>query len=218
MYRAEPRRTGWNTLTGLGKTLVVTGALSLIATGYGLHYLVHRQNYKPVTEEDLIKLLEPTRLENNELMTPPANIPERTPIQPAPRSIPAQPEQGLIQRIIETESSGNPRAHNRRTDARGLMQITPVVLREWNTHNPNNPYTTEDLFNGEINRQIGEWYLGTRIPEMLRANNLQDTTPNRLAAYNWGIGNLTRIGEVDDQTRSQLPAETRRYIERVTGN
>ena len=39
-------------------------------------------------------------------------------------------------------------------------------------------------------RQIADYYLNTRIPRILHHYGIPDTVEARLAAYNWGIGNL----------------------------
>lgn len=106
--------------------------------------------------------------------------------------------------IKQIESSGNPKAFNKRSEARGLYQITPVVLEEWNNLK-RIPFEEDDLFDPVINQLIADWYMNTRIPAMLKAYKLPDTLENRLWAYNAGIGRV-RKGE--------LPEETRRYIEK----
>lgn len=122
--------------------------------------------------------------------------------------------------IEEIESSGNPKAHNRKSGARGLRQITPVVLEEWNAFHPKEQYNLDGLFNEEINRKIGNWYLDKKIPRYLKDFGLKDSIENRLAAYNWGIGNLRKISDARENF-DKLPKETRDYItkyERLTSS
>ena len=38
----------------------------------------------------------------------------------------------LVESVIQVESSGNPSAYNEKSGAIGLMQITPIVLKEFN--------------------------------------------------------------------------------------
>lgn len=113
----------------------------------------------------------------------------------------------LIEAVIRRESSGNPNAVSP-AGARGLMQIMPVVLKEYNTFNKAN-YTIEDLFNPEINKNIGSWYLNDRIPQMLKYYKIPNTVENRLHAYNAGIGNLLK---------GIKPKETANYINRIVGD
>lgn len=42
------------------------------------------------------------------------------------------PLQRVMDAIIQVESQGNPRAHNRNGDCAGILQITPVLVREAN--------------------------------------------------------------------------------------
>ena len=111
-----------------------------------------------------------------------------------------------MQRIRMIESSGNPRAHNLRTDARGLYQITPICLQEWNNFHPNRQYTSEQLFSSRINSEIAHWYMNYRIPQMLRYYGKPDTIENRLICYNAGIAYVVR--------NMNLPRETRDYIKK----
>ena len=115
-----------------------------------------------------------------------------------------------IERIIIIESSGNPYALNERSGARGLMQITPICLKEWNNENLDK-YTLDDLYNPVINKRIGTWYMNEKIPTYLWAYNIKDTIENRLIAYNWGIGNLRNY--VNGKLKN-LPYETKRYIKK----
>ena len=121
----------------------------------------------------------------------------------------------LIERIIQKESNGNPRAFRNATKARGLMQITPVVLKEWNIYNPDDKHNENDLFDSEINKKIGEWYLFERIKNhYLPFYELNASLDNVLAAYNWGIGNLRRLGDAQENFE-KLPFETRNYIKSI---
>lgn len=129
-----------------------------------------------------------------------------------------QKRQDLIKKIIKVESSENPSAHKRSTGARGLMQITPIVLKEWNQFHPQEKYSKNDLFNSEINKKIGQWYFFERIGEhYLPAYGLKSSLENQLAAYNLGIGNLKNIGDANENWE-RLPNETRDYIENITEN
>lgn len=112
-----------------------------------------------------------------------------------------------MNKIFGIESSNNPAAYNKATNARGLGQITPVVLQEYNQMNKT-AYTPDDLFKGDINANMSNWYVNKRIPQMLTALNMPDTIENRLVAYNAGVGNLRKVL----RGQMQLPAETANYI------
>jgi soluble lytic murein transglycosylase-like protein len=60
--------------------------------------------------------------------------------------------------VLEIESNGNPRAYNKRTEARGLYQITPICLRHYNDVHRSS-FTGEDLFQPLINKRIAVWYI-----------------------------------------------------------
>ncbi len=106
--------------------------------------------------------------------------------------------------IKQIESSGNPLAYNPTSHARGLYQITPICLKEWNNFNPKEQYRENDLFNPAINEKIAKWYLWVRIPQMLRHYKKPITIENILISYNAGIGYV-----VFDWV---LPKETKDYI------
>ena len=106
--------------------------------------------------------------------------------------------------ITSIESTGNPRAFNRHSGAIGLCQITPIVLKEYNMK-AKAGFKQVDLYDGKINLMIANWYMNKRIPQMLKAYRIPDTTKNRLWAYNAGIGNVRK---------GILPLETRNYIKR----
>lgn len=88
------------------------------------------------------------------------------------------------------ESRGQRTAHNVECDARGLYQITPVVLEAWNDRHPNRRYDKGDLFDPRVNEEIARWYMDTRIPEMLRHYGVPVNTYNKLWAYYAGIINV----------------------------
>lgn len=95
-----------------------------------------------------------------------------------------------LQKIFQKESSFVSDAHNTRTDARGLGQITPVGLADWNQRNPQDQHQPDDLYRSDVNAKISNWTLNQRIPQMLQVYGIQDTPENRLIAYHDGIGNL----------------------------
>lgn len=106
--------------------------------------------------------------------------------------------------IKQIESSGNTMAHNKRTNARGLYQITPVVIEEWNQFH-SVKYTSADLFNPAVNFKIADWYMNKRIPSMFRYFKIADTANNRIIAWNAGI-RYARNG--------YTPIETRGFIKK----
>lgn len=106
--------------------------------------------------------------------------------------------------IKHIESKGNPKAYNVCSGARGLYQITLIVLKEWNNYHRTEQYTKDNLYISAINYKIAHWYLNVRIPEMLRYYKKPLTINNILISYNAGI-NYVVCGKT-------LPKETINYI------
>lgn len=111
-----------------------------------------------------------------------------------------------MNKIMMIESSGNPLAHNKRDDSRGLYQITPIVLTEWNNFHPRRIYKPTDLWSPAVNFEIADWYMNVRIPSMFKYFNIKDTVQNRIIAYNAGISYLTK--------KKEIPTITKKYIEK----
>ena len=109
-----------------------------------------------------------------------------------------------MQRIRMIESSGNPRAYNVASQARGLYQITPIVLTEWNNYHSHDKHTIAQLFSSVVNSKIAHWYMNYRIPQMLRCYGVEDTVEHRLIAYNAGVSYVVHF--------KVLPRETVGYI------
>ncbi len=115
--------------------------------------------------------------------------------------------------IKQIESSGNPKAFNKITQARGLYQITPVVLEDYLIYGytPNSyclNYQIEikdldELFDPVKNYAIAYWYLNKRIPQMLEAYGLPVNTKYILWSYDAGIGKVRK---------GIFPKETEDYI------
>ncbi len=104
-------------------------------------------------------------------------------------------DSGLIRGVIEAESSFNPDAISSK-GAKGLMQLMPETAKELGVKDPLDP--AENIMGG------------TRYLKKL-LDRYDGSVPHALAAYNWGMGNL-------DSRRSRMPAETRNYVAKITGN
>lgn len=106
-----------------------------------------------------------------------------------------------MEAIKQIESAGNPKAHNKRTNARGLYQITPICLAHYHAVVGNRWITEWHLFDPEINTMVATWYFS-----WLELQGLDDI--EQIAAFNWGIGNVKKwlAGKKD------LPKETQDYL------
>jgi len=116
---------------------------------------------------------------------------------------------GLFDALIMQESSGNPSAYNPESGARGLGQITPIALKDFNQENPNTNYTMDDMYDPQKNMRVAYWTLYKRIPQFLRNKNMALTIENVLATYNYGIGNVSKTKPED------YPDETKNYIKNI---
>ncbi len=108
-----------------------------------------------------------------------------------------------MNKLAYIESSNNPLKYNRRTGARGLYQITPICLKEYNNFHKIK-FTLPDLFIPATNKKIAKWYLEERIPQMLRYYKKDVTIDNILICYNAGISYVAE--------NKILPDETGEYI------
>ena len=109
-----------------------------------------------------------------------------------------------LSKIAQIESSGNPYAWNKKDDSRGLYQITPICLKEYNNFHPRDDYNMDDLWDVSISTAIADWYINVRIPQMIKHYGKEDTIENRLIAYNAGISYI--------KSEKQIPPITKQYI------
>ena len=95
-------------------------------------------------------------------------------------------------RIAMIESEGEALAYNEGSGARGLYQITPVCLKDFNNYHSYS-YCMDDMFDANMNREVAKWYLGVRIPQLLKHYGLPVDTKHILWAYNAGIGRVVKV-------------------------
>jgi len=119
----------------------------------------------------------------------------------------------LVLAVIKAESSFRHTAVSRK-NARGLMQITEGTGK-WSAEKIGlKDYTTDMLFDPEVNINIGCWYLSWLYDEF-------GDTDLVLAAYNAGSGNVTKWlndRELSSTGRSldRIPfRETEKYLKKV---
>jgi len=62
-------------------------------------------------------------------------------------------------------------------------------------------------------KAVADFYLNKRIPQMLKHYSLPDNIKFRLAAYDWGIGNVKKVWEkYGEDWENHLPQETIEYF------
>lgn len=141
----------------------------------------------------------------------------------------------LINAIIKTESDFNPFAVSS-APAFGLMQIVPTTAgRDANRHITGRGATPsrDELFDPARNIELGSAYLQLLDDNYLaRVSDPISREYCAIAAYNGGIGNVYRSfsssrdrardeinrlapAQVYERLRARMPAETRRYLQKV---
>ena len=92
------------------------------------------------------------------------------------------------------------------------MQVTPIVLKEFNKLNPGKRYSLKDMKNPEKSVEVGEWYLRERIEKhYFEKENIAPTNKNLAGAYNAGPNRLR-----DYLKRGvPLPRETTIYMDKI---
>ena len=120
----------------------------------------------------------------------------------------------LTKKIIQIESQWKYWAISPKK-ARGLMQIRPIALKEWNKHGSGRIYGKYDLDDPFINVTIGKWYLHERIGEhYLPHYELSASDENKAASYNAGPVCLGKIGDAK-KNFDKLPKETQGYLRKL---
>jgi len=103
--------------------------------------------------------------------------------------------------IAKIESSGNPGAIGDGGKALGLYQIHPALIQDWNKANPSRLKAHSDALEPITAHELAEWYLHTRIPQILKWLKKPITKRNILICWNAGCGRV-----------ANPPAMTRAYI------
>lgn len=123
----------------------------------------------------------------------------------------------LVAAVIKAESNFWTWARSRK-DARGLMQLTPETGRWVAAQTGFAGYEDDELYNPEVNLELGCWYLAYLVREF------GDALPAALAAWNGGRTNVsawlssgTWSGELEDAGRIPF-RETRDFVRRVLDN
>ena len=101
--------------------------------------------------------------------------------------------------IVNVESDFNAMAYHKYSQAYGLTQSTPVCLKEYNEVN-NTDYTLDDLFDVDVNLEIGFWYYNRILTHYSDSYGyITTSTPEKALrdaylAYNIGVTMFNSIG------------------------
>lgn len=137
--------------------------------------------------------------------------PPAAPVKEPAAKVTTQPVRIDINKIIQIESGGDAEAESG-AGAGGIMQIMPDTWDDL-VSKMGKPYTEEDRFDRAKNIEVGTYYLNVEIPRLLKSLKVPDTLETRLAAYNWGAGNVGKAFKAYGQDwLKHAPAETQDYV------
>ena len=147
----------------------------------------------------------------------------------------------IIPFVIQAESAGNPHAVSK-DGCVGLMQISPIVLREYNANVSNNEryyrggyntktewipidyknYTMEDMFDSHKNKLVGTWYLRRLRDHYLKDISYWLSKPYKGTMEEYRLclilaaynGGITRLRKCRYDI-NKMPKETRDYVRKI---
>jgi hypothetical protein len=104
----------------------------------------------------------------------------------------------FIRALVHGESGGDSQKENPVSHAAGLLQITDIVRKDWNTAHQDAPVSRSDLFDPEINVRIGAALLNRIVQTYRRHATLKPDWASRryaeLVALGWNAGYSDRGG------------------------
>jgi soluble lytic murein transglycosylase-like protein len=200
----EKAAAGWQDKL---KNVALVGLL-----GAGLAGLPSTTDAAPKKHQPAVKKVAPKPPPQKIKQSPATNQPPAT---SQPTSQPAANSAVVIEqwvpKIIQQESRGNPKAVSH-AGARGLMQIMPRTWAEMTKKLYGKPLPFKRAFEPELNKKVGIYYYKW-IQNTLRDKMKKEPTIEQiLAAYNGGIGNLSKAN-YDIQ---RMPAESIDYVAKIT--
>lgn len=114
---------------------------------------------------------------------------------------------------IESSKGQDPNMGKSRAGARGHFQFLEKTWNEIVSRMGKNWDWRNGSMNYQKSSQVADYYLNTRIPQMLTYYNIPDTLETRLGAYDWGIGNVKKAWERHGEDwLTHSPTETQDYI------
>ncbi|NLZ62574.1 MAG: lytic transglycosylase domain-containing protein [Lentisphaerae bacterium] len=122
----------------------------------------------------------------------------------------------LVKAVIWRESRWQPLAVGAQGEI-GMMQITPGAVADWQQMNCKSLPTRAELFQPEMNIEIGTWYLAQAGKHW---QDYRDKEILQLAEYNAGYGRVSKLWK-PQQADQEVPLEqisfpgTRDYIMQI---
>jgi soluble lytic murein transglycosylase len=122
-------------------------------------------------------------------------------------------EPALVLGVIRRESNFDPDVRGADGEY-GLMQVTRIAARDWERVNRRTIRFDRDLFDPELNVEVGTWYLAQGWKRFTRSSN---QTTLALSYYNAGPGRAREWSEkYKENLLERIPfSSTREYILRV---
>lgn len=74
----------------------------------------------------------------------------------------------------------------------GVSQVSKDVINAYNQYTDNNFSYDEVRTNDALNKEVGNWYLNERIPEILNNLNVEVNAMTKVISYNAGPGNAAK--------------------------
>jgi soluble lytic murein transglycosylase len=115
-------------------------------------------------------------------------------------------EPALVKAVVWRESRFNAKTRGRVGEI-GLMQIRPLTAQEFAQTDQRKRVFDGNLFDPDVNLQVGAWYLGKLLKRYGRTDN---AVPYALADYNAGRSNVLRWNNGSAETNSA------RFISQIT--
>jgi len=98
----------------------------------------------------------------------------------------------FIRALVHSESGGDSQKENSASHAAGLLQITEIVRKDWNSSHPDAPVSREQLFDPEINVRLGAALLNRIVQVYGHHPTLRPDWQSRryaeLVALGWNAG------------------------------
>jgi len=129
----------------------------------------------------------------------------------------------FIRALIMAESGFNPSNQNPTSDARGLLQVTAIVLADWNKNHPDDQVTPDQLFDPATNLKLGIGVVRHIVESYNRAHpsmrvNFRSAAYVEVIAEAWNVGYSERAGVgliLSTFERSGVPATVDNIVARA---